>query len=161
MEMARCLLLQSELPPSLWGEAVNTANYLRNRCHSKSLNGKTPYEVWKGELPDVSHFCEFGCRVLIMNRSGNRGKFDDKCKSGHFVGYSEQTKGYRIWTPEEGRVILSRDVKFFEDVENQSKNFVDVFPDMIEDNLEEDLNKRNPKCIDVEMIVPTEDFGKP
>lgn len=45
METARCLLMQSGLPPSLWGEAVNTANYIRNRCPTSSLNGRTPYEV--------------------------------------------------------------------------------------------------------------------
>jgi transposase InsO family protein len=43
LDMARCLLIESGLPSSFWAEAVNTANYLRNRCPSKSLNGKIPY----------------------------------------------------------------------------------------------------------------------
>jgi len=60
IEMARCLLIQSGLPPSFWGEAVNTANYIRNRCPSSSLNGKTSFEKWTGKAPDVRHFKEFG-----------------------------------------------------------------------------------------------------
>lgn len=45
METARCLLIQAELPPRFWAEAVNVANYIRNRCPSKYLNGKTPFKM--------------------------------------------------------------------------------------------------------------------
>ena len=45
VEMARCLLIQSRLPPFFWAEAVNTANYIRNRRPSSSMNGKTPFEA--------------------------------------------------------------------------------------------------------------------
>jgi len=120
VEMARCLLIQSGLPSFLWAEAVNTANYIRNRCPTKSLSGKTPYEVWHQEIPDVAHFREFGCRVLILDRGSNIGKLDNRCKSGHFVGYSQQSKGYRIWLPEERKIVVSRDVKFFEGINTQA-----------------------------------------
>lgn len=40
LETARCLLLQSGLPPSFCAEAIATANYLRNRCPTKPLDGK-------------------------------------------------------------------------------------------------------------------------
>lgn len=43
VEMARCLMIQSKLTTSFWGEAINTANYIRNRCPTSSLGGKTPY----------------------------------------------------------------------------------------------------------------------
>ena len=46
LEMAWCILMQSGLPPGFWAEAISTANYIRNRCPTKSLNGKTPYEAW-------------------------------------------------------------------------------------------------------------------
>ncbi|KMQ86250.1 retrovirus-related pol polyprotein from transposon tnt 1-94 [Lasius niger] len=44
MEMARCLLIQSELPPTFWAKALNTANYIRNRSPTSKLKGRTPYE---------------------------------------------------------------------------------------------------------------------
>jgi len=45
VEMARCIMLQTHLPKSIWAEALNTAMYLRNRSATKSLNGITPIEA--------------------------------------------------------------------------------------------------------------------
>lgn len=36
VEMARCIMLQGNLPQSLWAEAVNAATYIRNRCTTKT-----------------------------------------------------------------------------------------------------------------------------
>ena len=49
VEMARCMMVQSRVPTSLWAEAVNTACYIRNRCSSKHTGNKTPYELWTGK----------------------------------------------------------------------------------------------------------------
>lgn len=100
-EMARCLLIQSGLSPSFWGEAINTANYIRNRCPSSSLNGKTPFEKWNGRIPNVKHLREFGCKTFVLIRGGNRDKFQPRSKEGILVGYSEQSKAFRIWIPNE------------------------------------------------------------
>jgi len=51
IEWARCSLLQSNLPPSFWAEAVSTACNVRNRCPTKALQGKTPYELRFGHIP--------------------------------------------------------------------------------------------------------------
>lgn len=126
---ARCLLIQSGLPPSFWAEAINTANYIRNRCPSKSLNGKTPYEMWTGKPPNVSTFKEFGCNVYCLNRDRGKGKFDQRCKEGIFIGYSEETKGYRVWLPNERKTEISRDVKFLESTGTQEIEFEDFFPE--------------------------------
>jgi len=114
VETARCLLIQSGLPPSFWGEAVNTANYIRNRCPSRSVEGKTPFEMWTGRTPDVRHLREFGCIAYTFERKPNKGKFDDRSKKGVLVGYSQESKAYRIWIPEERRIDIARDVKFLE-----------------------------------------------
>lgn len=75
VKMGRCLLIQSNLPSSFWEEAINTANYIRNRCPTNSLNGKTPHEKWTGNAPHVGHFWEFGCQVYSLNREPNKGNF--------------------------------------------------------------------------------------
>ena len=67
MEMVRSMLLGagSEVPKSLWGEAVMAATYTRNRCHSRSIpEPKTPCEMLFGLKPDVSHLKPWGCIVL-------------------------------------------------------------------------------------------------
>jgi len=85
--MTRCLLIESQLPASFWGEAVNTANYLRNRCPSKSLGGRTPYEKWTGSVPDVSHLQPFGADVYTLDRNPAKGKLDPRSRKGVLVGY--------------------------------------------------------------------------
>lgn len=73
---ARCLLLQSELSPSFWAEAINRANYFKNRCPIGSLNGKTPFEVWSGYKPDISNSKVSGSKVLYLRREPGKGKFE-------------------------------------------------------------------------------------
>jgi len=51
VETARCLLGQSGLLTSFWAEAVNMANYIRNRCITKALNGRLMnYEMERSQM---------------------------------------------------------------------------------------------------------------
>jgi hypothetical protein len=101
VEAARCMLLESGLPASFWGEAIMTANHVRNRCISKSIDGDIPYKRWTGKSPDVSHLQIFGCKAYVLDKSTTGGKFDSKTVKGIFVGYSDYPKGYRVWIPSE------------------------------------------------------------
>ena len=48
-EMARCLLIESKLPKSLWAYAVLApVHNIRNRCYNHRT-GKTPYESCAGK----------------------------------------------------------------------------------------------------------------
>jgi len=60
IEMACCILFQADLQMSFWAEAVHAVNYLRNRCASRSLEGRTPYEKWIGKTPDLRHLRVIG-----------------------------------------------------------------------------------------------------
>lgn len=66
--MARCSLLQSGCPTSLWAKAVNTAVYLRNRCPSRPTGNKTPLELWSGKKPNVSGLKTFGSHVTALRK---------------------------------------------------------------------------------------------
>ena len=61
LERVRCMLSYAKLPKSFWGEAINTAVYLINRCPSVALNFKVPKEVWNGVPPNYKHMRTFGC----------------------------------------------------------------------------------------------------
>ena len=41
------MLISSDQPPSMWGEAILIANFLLNKVPKKKVN-KTPYVLWKG-----------------------------------------------------------------------------------------------------------------
>ena len=53
----------------------------------------------------------FGC---VAYYHVSEGELDPRGKTGRFVGYSDGVKGFRIYSPSECRVILSRDVTFDE-----------------------------------------------
>ena len=55
LERVRCMMLEAGLPKKFWGEAVNTAAYLVNRCPSTALDFKTPEEVWTGHPPSFDN----------------------------------------------------------------------------------------------------------
>ncbi|KAJ3661597.1 hypothetical protein Zmor_005987 [Zophobas morio] len=115
LDTARCLLIDAGLPDSFWAEAVNTANYLRNRLPTRCLGGGTPYEAWTGKKPDISNFRAFGSRVYYLDRRPGKGKFDPRGEEGVFLGYADESKAYRIWSPVKRTVLISRDVVFVED----------------------------------------------
>lgn len=112
VETARCNLLQSNLPPSFWAEAINTANYIRNRCPSNGINGEIPYEKWTNSKLNLKHLEIFGSPVYVLNKTPNKNKFEPRSIRGIFVGYSDTAKAYRIYIPNKRNVIFSRDVKF-------------------------------------------------
>ena len=51
-------LLDAKLP---WAEALSIAVHLRNRSPTTAVQGKTPFEAWTKEKPDVGHLKAFGC----------------------------------------------------------------------------------------------------
>ena len=58
VEKARTMLLEAQLPPRFWAEAVNMAVYLLNCSSTKALN-TTPFESWHGRQPALSHLRPF------------------------------------------------------------------------------------------------------
>ena len=64
--MARCLLLEANLPKFLWTYAVMTAVYIRNRCFN-SRSEKTPYEALTGKQPNLSKMHVFGSPCYVWS----------------------------------------------------------------------------------------------
>ncbi|KAJ2945209.1 hypothetical protein O0L34_g9278 [Tuta absoluta] len=116
VEKARAMLHDAKLPKAYWGEAVNTAIHLKNLSPTQALKNKIPDELWYGKRLDVSHLRVFGCEAHSFIPKEKRSKLDSKTQSCIFVGYSTETKGYRLIDPRNPRaIILSRDVVFIED----------------------------------------------
>lgn len=108
------MLLHSKLPHSFWGEAVATANYVRNRCITRSLDQGTPFEKWHGKKPDIRHLQTFGCKVYVLDKAPGKGKFDSKSVEGIFMGYSDTSKTFRVWVPSQRKICVTRDIKFMD-----------------------------------------------
>jgi len=111
-EAARTMIYAKNFPKSLWAEAVNTVVFSLNYTGNSGKVCKTPYELWFDKLPKIEKFVEFGINAYSLVPKQQRKKWDTKSRKGYFVGYSETSKGYRIWYKENNEVSLSRDVIF-------------------------------------------------
>ena len=111
--LIRSVLKEKSLSLELWGEAINTCAYVLNRSSTKSSQEKTPYEMWSGKKPKLSHLRIFGL-IVHVKTPGALGKLEDRSKEMVFVGYKRGTKGYRCFNPTTHKVHLSQDVIFEE-----------------------------------------------
>lgn len=111
MEMARCLLIDANLPNTFWGEAVATANYIQNRVLTRSTD-RTPYELWEGVKPNVKHLQSFGSKCFVHTPKEERKKLDETASEMIFIGYDCHSKAYRCYDAEKKKVVVSRDVRF-------------------------------------------------
>ena len=114
MDNVRALLYHGNLPLSLWGEAVSTVVYLRNRSPTANLD-VTPFEKLFHAKPNLQHLRVFGCTAYVKVPDENRRKLDAKAEKGIFVGYPDGSKGYKVYVPAKRQMVRSRDVKFVED----------------------------------------------
>jgi hypothetical protein len=58
---------------------------------------KNLYELWKNRKPNIGYFKNFGCKCFVLNDRDNLGKFDAKSDEGIFLGYSSNSKAYRVF----------------------------------------------------------------
>lgn len=112
VEAARCMLLHANISKGFWAEAVNTANYIQNRCPSRSINFQTPFKLWFNRNPKLHYFQIFGAKAYSLIKSPGKDKFESKSIECIFIGYSTESKAYKLYVPSQRKVIVSRDVKF-------------------------------------------------
>ncbi|GKA84379.1 ribonuclease H-like domain-containing protein, partial [Tanacetum coccineum] len=118
IEAARTMLADSFLPNTFWAEAVSTACYVLNRVLVTKPHNKTPYELLTGKLPIISYIRPFGCHVTILNTIDHMGKFAGKSDEGFLVGYSLQSKAFRVYNLETKRVEENLHITFLENKPN-------------------------------------------
>ncbi|GKE05197.1 retrovirus-related pol polyprotein from transposon TNT 1-94, partial [Tanacetum coccineum] len=91
IEAARTMLADFKLPTNFWAEAVNTACYVQNRVL---------------------------CPVTILNTIDHLGKFDVKADEGFFIGYSLNSKAFRVFNSRTRIVEENLHIRFNESTPN-------------------------------------------
>ncbi|CAJ2654309.1 unnamed protein product [Trifolium pratense] len=96
-ESARVMLHAKNVPYKFWAEAMNTACYIHNRVTLRKGTATTLYELWKNRKPIVKYFHVFGSKCYILADREPRRKLDPKSDEGIFLGYSTNSRAYRVF----------------------------------------------------------------
>jgi len=114
------MLNETQLPKYFWADAVSTTCYVLNRVLIRPILKKTPYELFKGIKPNVSHLKVFSCKCFILiNGKDNLGKFDFKVDEGIFLSYSIHGHAYRAFNK---RTMLAEESMHYETNQNMQEN---------------------------------------
>ena len=85
-----------------------------NRCPTDAVKGQTPYQLWTGTKPDVSHLRVWGCTAYVHIQKDKReglGSHMEKCV---FIGYPQGYKGWKFYNPTTKKTIISERADFDE-----------------------------------------------
>ncbi|GJT33855.1 retrovirus-related pol polyprotein from transposon TNT 1-94 [Tanacetum coccineum] len=108
-------------------EAIATTCFTQNRSLVIPRHEKTPYHIINGQKSSIKFFHIFGSLCYIVRDGENLDKIKEKGDACIFVGYSTQSRAYRVFN-KRTRII----------VETIHVNF-DELPQMTSDHVSSDL----------------------
>ncbi|GJT27845.1 putative ribonuclease H-like domain-containing protein [Tanacetum coccineum] len=77
-------------------------------------HNETPYELFNGRTLAIGFLRPFGCHVMILNTLDHLGKFDAKGDEGFFVGYSLNSKAFRVYNKRTKHIEDNLHINFLE-----------------------------------------------
>ncbi|GJV41800.1 uncharacterized mitochondrial protein-like protein [Tanacetum coccineum] len=105
----------------LFAKATPLNLYLARRLghlNFKTMNKLVRGNLVRGRKPALSFMRPFGCPVTILNTIDHLGKFDGKADEGFFVGYSTNSKAFRVFNSRTRIVEENLRVQFCENTSN-------------------------------------------
>ncbi|GKD97610.1 putative ribonuclease H-like domain-containing protein [Tanacetum coccineum] len=118
IEAARTMLADSKLSTTFWAKVVNTACYVQNRVLVIKPHNETPYKLFHGRTPSLSFIRPFRYPVIILNTLDHLGKFDGKADEGFFVGYSVNSKAFKVFNSRTRIIEETLHITFLENKPN-------------------------------------------
>ena len=112
VELARTLLIDTNLNRTLWSEAVAFCSQVLNAITINKAENKSAYELIYGKRPHLGRFHAFGPECYFLDDRPDRKKLEPKSIRGIMTGFSEESKGYRVWIPGTRTIAISNDVVF-------------------------------------------------
>ncbi|GJT31411.1 retrovirus-related pol polyprotein from transposon TNT 1-94 [Tanacetum coccineum] len=90
------MLSAAKVPLHFWAEAIATTCFTQNRSLVIPRHEKTPYHIINGRKPFVKFFHSFSSLCYIVRDGENLDKMKEKGDACIFVGYSNQSRAYRM-----------------------------------------------------------------
>nr|GFA12533.1 integrase, catalytic region, zinc finger, CCHC-type, peptidase aspartic, catalytic [Tanacetum cinerariifolium] len=97
VEAAQKMLSAAKVPLFFWAEAIATACFTQNRSLIIPHHEKTPYHIINDRKPSVKFFYIFGSVCYNVRDGENLDKMKEKGDECIFMGYSNQSKAYRVF----------------------------------------------------------------
>jgi hypothetical protein len=120
MNKARTMHLSCNAPLFMWDEFILTVSYLSTLTTSKAAKNQTPYELWFGVRPSLSHLREIGCRAYIFTSRTNP-KIAARSEEYVLIGYASNAKAYWCWHWGSRHIVDSYHITFVEHLNNQAR----------------------------------------
>jgi len=157
IESVRSMLADSKLDKSFWAEALNTATYIKNISSTSTINNMTPFEALKKEKPSLKHLKVFGCVAYAHIPKEKRLKLDEKARKCIFLGYSNCSKGFRLYDMEKKKVFIERNVIFDENKICQKQETTEnnkILENYVRVEESESENEENSETENIEPQLP-------
>ncbi|KAI3685589.1 hypothetical protein L6452_34838 [Arctium lappa] len=103
---------QNGISISFWAEAISTACFTQNRSLIVKRHEKTPYHLLHQRKSNIKYFHVCGCRCFVLNDREQIEKFSPKADEAKFVGYSSNSKAYRVYVLKSKHILESINVSF-------------------------------------------------
>jgi hypothetical protein len=110
------LLAQAQMPLKYWDETFLAATFLINRTPSKVINYTTPLERLFYIKPNYFSLRIFGCVCWPHLQPFNLCKLEFRSKQYVLLGYSNIHKCFKCLDLSTGRIYISCDVIFDENI---------------------------------------------
>ena len=96
-EMSRVMLHAKYLPKYFWVESIRTSCHITNRVYLRKNSKQTPYELWYGKKPNLKYLRTFGSQCYVCKDREHLYKFETRGDKAIFLGYSPNSRAYRIY----------------------------------------------------------------
>ena len=145
-EMTTCMLESKMLDANLWAETMHDEAYIHNRVPHSSMKWKTPFEAYFGNNPDVSNLWVFGSTTWARIPLDKRRALQPQSIECLFIGYPNESKGFKLLDIKTKHIIIERSVKFDEplrEVELVKEKTVE-FPSYSTEYLDDEIGGDDP-----------------
>ncbi|KAL0405630.1 UNVERIFIED_CONTAM: hypothetical protein Slati_3876900 [Sesamum latifolium] len=98
LDMVQSMMSFTELPPTFWDYALETATKLLNIAPSETVL-QTPYEIWHVKPASYKYLRVWSSLAYVKRLVGD--KLDSRFSLCRFIGYPKETAGYDFYDPSE------------------------------------------------------------
>ena len=104
------MMSYGSLPSNFWGYALETAQYILNLVPSKTVP-TIPKELWTGRKPSLGDVRIWGSPANVFKR--DPCILEIRSNVCLFVGYPKGTKGYMFYDPQDQKVFVNTNARFW------------------------------------------------